>query len=156
MKDKEIAKKRRMLVLCFAAIAGISYVMDNVVIARSASVYPTVFWPSSTKIERGDYVTFDFQHELIKGGRPYKLTKRVACLPGEELKLVGDHHYCNGKRLGKVLKFGTTGTPLTAFEYAGKIPDGMVFVEAEHPNSFDSRYWGFIAKEGLKRMTPIL
>lgn len=153
--DKLPTKTTIKLAVLLMFVGLISYLMDHVVIARSASVDPSVFWPTSGKIERGDYVTFDFQHELIKGGRPYKLTKRVACLPGEQLILKGEYHYCNGKKLGRVLMFGESGVPLPAFEYSGNVPDGKVFLSGEHPSSFDSRYWGFISISELSKMKPI-
>lgn len=37
----------------------------------------------------------------------------------------------------------------------GVIPSGMALVVADHPGSFDSRYFGFVPLDSLQRVEPL-
>ena len=37
----------------------------------------------------------------------------------------------------------------------GVVPPGMALVLADHPGSFDSRYFGFVPLESLQRVKPV-
>ena len=47
------------------------------------------------------------------------------------------------------------GRPMPSALRAGVIPPGMALVLADHPGSFDSRYFGLVPLEGLQRVEPI-
>jgi len=36
-----------------------------------------------------------------------------------------------------------------AFSFSGKVPDGALFVVGDSPDSYDSRYFGFLRKEDV-------
>ena len=83
----------------------------------------------------------------FKNGEPQRVTKRVGCSAGEELSREGRDFYCNGDFLGKAKEFSLKGERLTAFIYAGTVPEGKMFVASDHKDSYDSRYFGFIDKK---------
>ena len=37
----------------------------------------------------------------------------------------------------------------------GVVPPGMALVLADHPGSFDSRYFGFVPLDSLQRIKPV-
>ena len=49
------------------------------------------------------------------------------------------------------------GKKLTAFKYAGTVPEGKMFLTGSHKDSYDSRYFGFIdGKDILYVAYPII
>lgn len=48
------------------------------------------------------------------------------------------------------------GRPMSAALTPGVIPSGMALVLADHPGSFDSRYFGFVPLDSLQRVKPLL
>ena len=77
------------------------------------------------------------------GLRP--LLKRLAALPGDfvdpatsPIRAVDSH--------------GRSMSPALA---PGVVPPGMALVLADHPGSFDSRYFGFVPLESLQRVKPV-
>lgn len=77
------------------------------------------------------------------GLRP--LLKRLAALPGDFVNpyaspiCVVDSH---------VRSLSPTLVPAV-------VPSGMALVLAEHPGSFDSRYFGFVPLDSLQRVKPV-
>ena len=77
------------------------------------------------------------------GLRP--LLKRLAALPGDfvdpsafPIRAVDSH----GRSISPALM-------------SGVVPPGMALVLADHPGSFDSRYFGFVPLESLQRVKPV-
>jgi len=80
------------------------------------------------------------------GLRP--LLKRLAALPGEfvdpaafPIRAVDSH----GRSMSPALIAWTPGV----------VPSGMALVLADHPGSFDSRYFGFVPLDSLQRVEPV-
>jgi type IV secretory pathway protease TraF len=97
-------------------------------------------------IDVGDYVELDFwgsqyypEHE--------KMVKKVACKEGMYLKVVGRDYYCNGVYLGRAKERDRYGKYVENFKYDGVIPEGYYFLLGTHPDSYDSRYYGFAPRE---------
>lgn len=111
--------------------------------------------------EKGELVSFCLEGEFAKlalergylepgscpsGLRP--LLKRLAALPGDSVKPSAfpirsvDSH---GRSMSSAL------VPVTP----GVVPPGMALVLADHPGSFDSRYFGFVPLDSLQRVEPI-
>lgn len=136
-----------LLVLAGAQLPG------RIAITQSASVYHRVFFVSKLtgKIERNQYVIFSLQHPLVNEGKIESITKKVACIEGDELKITIDKDfYCNDVFLGKAKDFSLKGEKLVFFMFNGIIPQDKMFVMGEHKDSFDSRYWGLLDVKDVK------
>lgn len=77
------------------------------------------------------------------GLRP--LLKRLAALPGDSVDPYS-HPIC------AVDSHGRSMAPALV---PGVVPPGMALVLADHPGSFDSRYFGFVPLDSLQRVKPI-
>ncbi|MBD5646485.1 MAG: conjugative transfer signal peptidase TraF [Desulfovibrio sp.] len=93
------------------------------------------------------------------GLRP--LLKRVAALPGDEVLVTSDGIFTVSKTDKKFWR-----TPLRRHDAKGRelpesalrsgaIPQDMTLVLAEHPGSFDGRFFGLVPLASLQRVEPI-
>ncbi len=142
-----------MLVIAIGATVAI--VEPNLAASMTASVKYRLFWIDEGPGVKGDYVTFEKGHPLLKDGTPKMLTKRIACVAGETLSFDGHRHLCGEEVLGVVLDRTHEGKKLDPFVFNGVIPDGMVFVAGDHERSFDSRYFGFVAQRETTKLRGI-
>jgi len=118
-------------------------------------------------IRRGDYVSFTLSHPLA-GPKPVKVTKEALCLPGDRIDWIekpspmhpgewDGWYYCNGKLLGISKPYGHNGQKLEHWRpLIRTIPAGMIYVGSSHASGFDSRYYGPVEIERLKRMEKLL
>ncbi len=104
------------------------------------------FWKTDTVPQKGDYLTFCLNHPLL-GNEDRTVTKKIACAAGSHLEMKNRIFYCDGRPLGMAKEFSLNGDPMPLFSWNGVIPDGKVFLTGSHPDSFDSRYWGFFDLE---------
>jgi conjugative transfer signal peptidase TraF len=108
--------------------------------------------------ERGDYAAFCLEGEFAElarergylqagscpsGLRP--LLKIVAALPGDPVP--GDPAVRPADSLGR---------PLPSILQESVVPPGMALLLAEHPGSFDSRYFGPVPLASLRKTEPVL
>ena len=77
------------------------------------------------------------------GLRP--LLKRLAALPGDSV----DPYSL------PICAVDSHGRPMSPALAPGVVPPGMALVLADHPGSFDSRYFGFVPLESLQRVKPV-
>ena len=121
---------------------------------------------SSGPIRKGDYVMFLLSHPLA-GPRPVNVTKQALCLPGERIAMIekpsmtpgtwDGWYYCNERLLNISKPVGRNGMKLDHWQpKLGTIPESFIFVGSSHPDVFDSRYYGPVAIERLKRMEKVL
>lgn len=107
---------------------------------------------------KGDLVTFclDGEYAALARERGYleagscpsglrPLLKRLAGLPGDHIE---------GGSLA-VRTVDSQGRPMPSAPLPGVIPSGMALVLADHPGSFDSRYFGFVPLDSLQRVEPV-
>ena len=107
---------------------------------------------------KGDLVAFCLEGEFAQlalergylepgscpsGLRP--LLKRLSGLPG-----AGVNPYAS-----PICTEDSHGRPMSAALTPGVIPSGMALVLADHPGSFDSRYFGFVPLDSLQRVKPL-
>jgi conjugative transfer signal peptidase TraF len=107
---------------------------------------------------RGDYAAFCLEGEFadlarergylqagscLSGLRP--LLKKVAGLPGDPIP--GDLAVRPADSLGRALP---------SLPPEGAVPPGMALLLAEHPGSFDSRYFGPVPLASLRKTEPVL
>ncbi|MDK9702557.1 MAG: signal peptidase I [Sulfuritalea sp.] len=79
--------------------------------------------------------------------RPYiteerLMGKRVAGLPGDRYRVERLAFYVNGTPAGKLNLCQTKYLPRYCDDREGVVPPDSLLMMADHPNSFDSRYWG--------------
>lgn len=107
---------------------------------------------------KGDLVTFCLEGEYAalarergyleagscpSGLRP--LLKRLAGLPGDHIE---------ADSLA-VRALDSQGRPMPSVPLPGVIPPGLALVLADHPGSFDSRYFGLVPLDSLQRVEPV-
>lgn len=108
--------------------------------------------------ERNDLVSFCLEGEFAElalergylepgscpsGLRP--LLKRLAALPGD---FVGPSSF-------PIRSVDSHERPMSPALVPGVVPPGKALVLADHPGSFDSRYFGFVPLEALQRVEPV-
>lgn len=141
-----------MLGLCVAWTAGLR-------LNATASLPRGLYLLCQGMPERGEYAAFCLSGEFAElarergylqagscpsGLRP--LLKRVAALPGDNVDtsaltlLAADSH----------------GRPLPSILHSGPVPSGMALLLADHPGSFDGRYFGLVPLDQLQRVRPFL
>lgn len=107
-------------------------------------------------IRHGNYFLLEMpETELYAGG--LKAVKRIACMEGQRLKTSEEYgriiYYCDDKSIAILDIFkDSNGSPLKFFSYDGVIPEGYIFMLGNMAKSYDSRYWGLLAVENLKRL----
>ena len=107
---------------------------------------------------KGDLVSFCLEGEFaaLAGERGYLLAgscpsglrpllKRVAGLPGDTVDL---------ESLA-LRSADSAGRPMPSVLEGGTIPPGLALVLADHPGSFDSRYFGLVPLNSLQRVEPV-
>ena len=107
---------------------------------------------------KGDLVAFCLEGEFAQlalergylepgscpsGLRP--LLKRLSGLPGDVV-----NPYAS-----PICTEDSHGRPMSAALTPGVVPSGMALVLADHPGSFDSRYFGFVPLDSLQRVKPL-
>lgn len=86
----------------------------------------------------------DFENPYVEMGK--KLVKQVTCPSGSVLETKNLEYYCNGHLIATALEKDSQGREIKHFTFTGSVPNDMLFVTGENPKSYDSRYFGFIAK----------
>ena len=91
--------------------------------------------------KRGDLVAFQW-----KGGLGYvagvTMIKRIAATGGEMVVRDGQTFFVNGDAVASAIERTKAGKTIQAAA-GGRVPDGQLFVVANHPASLDSRYADF-------------
>ena len=108
--------------------------------------------------QKNDLVSFCLQGEFAElalergylepgscpsGLRP--LLKRLAGLPGDSVD----------PSAFPIRSVDSHRRPMSPALAPGVVPPGMALVLADHPGSFDSRYFGFVPLESLQRVEPL-
>ena len=97
----------------------------------------------------GEYAALALERGYLRAGscpsglRP--IFKRLAAVPGDSVALDAL----------SVRATDSQGRPMPSALQGGVIPPGMALVLADHPGSFDSRYFGLVPLESLQRVEPV-
>ena len=102
--------------------------------------YRVFFCLKGLEVTRGDFVSFTDHGTAYFGNLSY--TKRLSGLPGDQIRRTRHQLFINDKPVGTLRSATRDGKPLSPLK-AKRIPEGYVFVSADHPRSFDSRYEEF-------------
>jgi len=104
-------------------------------------------------IARNDLVAFEYV-----GTNPYdprlRWVKRAAGVAGDVVTVEGRKFFVNGKEMGTAKEYGKRGAlkgKTLELGPTGVIPEGHIYVQADHPDSLDSRYalMGWVAEERI-------
>jgi signal peptidase I/conjugal transfer pilin signal peptidase TrbI len=160
----ELVPDPKRVAVCLAAVSALAFgllVPERIVVAISPSLDHRIFVVvrefSPDEIRKGDYVVFTVQSHYIKNGLPSRLLKKVSCISGEMLETKAREYYCDGEYLGMAKRYSLKGEPVNSFVYSGTVPEGMLFVTGSNPDSFDSRYLGFIERRNVEGIAhPLL
>lgn len=167
--DQKVHPRRFWLALCITVpLATITWqAIPAVIIVMSPSIDAWAVRTVPGAIRKGDLVMFALSHP-IAGPRPVSITKRAMCMPGERLREVERHsvfdgrvtnssYYCGNVLLGISRPMGRNGQRLDHLRWGDHvIPKGYVYVGSDHPEGFDSRYFGPMRIERLTRMERVL
>ncbi len=153
-------KKRSAFLAAVSALIFGLLLPGRIVVAISPSLDHRVFVLTKSfapdEIRKGDYVVFTVHSHYIKNGKPSRLLKKVSCISGEKLEVKTRDYYCDGEYLGTAKQYSLKGELVDAFIYSGPVPEGMVFVTGNNPDSFDSRYLGFIERRNVEGIAHTL
>lgn len=148
-------RARRILAAVFAlgTLPALLWLAHTRLLASAGESTPYTLWlRADGPPGRDDWVRFDLSHPLVG---TVNVIKQVRCVPGDRLEADGVSVRCAGATLG-VLKTRTRdGRPLTPFRWDGPVPEGSLWVQNGHPDSFDSRYYGFVETSRVTRWRPL-
>ncbi|HQS84678.1 MAG: signal peptidase I [Alphaproteobacteria bacterium 16-39-46] len=111
--------------------------------------YRAFFCIPNLKANRGDFVCLKGHETIYAPG--LSLTKRLVGLPGDSIEIRNGSLFVEGKKVGPLQPQTKDGKSLTSLK-AHIVPKGFVFLSADHPRSFDSRYeeFGFVNEKCIK------
>ena len=127
-------------------------------ISTTDSLGRTVFWMTDSMAIKGDYGLFTFPpHPYItaRGLEGQTFTKIVACVGGDRLERYGQEVFCNGRFLATIKTLDSAGQPLPDSQLPETIPEGMAFMLGTHASSGDSRYFGLVPLDKVKKVIPL-
>lgn len=107
------------------------------------SVY--IFNKRYSHVYNGDIVSFKLNIPNPYIPTDAKVIKKVFCKEGQYLTIEKTRISCDLITENiKQKDLDSKGRPLAPFNWQGVVPQGKFFAVAEHKDSFDSRYYGFI------------
>jgi len=111
---------------------------------------------------KGDFVTFSVPpalRTLVRGRQylppTYQLLKRIVAVAGDHVCINDRVYAVNNQVISSVAHVDAAGRSLVPVTYCGEVPQGHAFVASPPPSSLDSRYFGALPLDGLKRAYPL-
>lgn len=150
--------RRALFVVIWLALALVLLFCAGFRFNPTPSLPKGIYRIASGVPKKGELVSFCLESEFAElalergylepgscpsGLRP--LLKRLAGLPGD---------FVNPSAFS-IRSVDSQERPMPSVLASGIIPSGMALVLADHPGSFDSRYFGFVPLESLQRVEPI-
>jgi type IV secretory pathway protease TraF len=136
-----------VLILCGLISVPLIYLFRHLGINRSASVDFRFYWHKPiSKIVKGEYYLINYAGTEYTG----LITKKVVCLPSDELTRFKNDFLCNGEYVAKII---IEATP-EGKDYPQYYPDDSFkgyFVVGDSVDSYDSRYFGVLPVTDFKR-----
>lgn len=160
-KLSSLNTKQRLFVIGTLVVASViaSFTFPKFfVISLTGSLSKRLYWLDRdvTCVKRGDYVLFTHSNVATQF-KEQTMVKLVRCDEGDDLEVDKNKVLtCNGEYIGRAKDSALNGTRLQNFVWNGKVPAGMFLPMGEHKDSYDGRYYGFIAKvKVLKKAHPV-
>lgn len=160
MNKKEIKYHQRMMWLCIIAAILISYFywfkplvsfaydpqnekcLPDIRLSLLVHLHPA-------KIERGDYVFWRPSGALNYIKQQFVL-KQVSGVPGDRLMIKNGAIKINGMVVAQGFPLiDSKKIDIASYVLDEVIPDGYVFMTGTHPQSNDSRYWGYLSVKDI-------
>ena len=150
--------RRGLFAVLWLLVAGLLAYASGLRVNPTPSLPKGVYRIVPGEPAKGDFVTFCLRGEFAElakergylqagscenGLRP--LLKRLAGIPGDHID-AGSLAVRTVDSQGRPMPF--------AFRF-GVTPPGMALVLADHPGSFDSRYFGLVPLDSLQRVEPV-
>lgn len=176
MRTTQVALKRFFILLGFLFVPySAYYAQDGRLLQNGTPSVPTgLYWHShevSGPLERGDLVAYQFTLPQWVQDRQWthmnhrtRLLKRVVGLPGDRVEIrvregLEEVFLCSPsgdcELVATRLPTDRKGEPWPKYP-EGEIPADHLFLLAEHPVSFDSRYFGPVSVNGVEGvLTPM-
>lgn len=156
-----LSKKQRFAVLGIIVLVSVAFsfsVPTLFAVSLTASLGKRVYWldKNVSSIKRGDYVIYRHSN-IATQFKEQSMIKLIRCDEGDELEVDRNKVLtCNGEYIGRAKETALNGTKLQNFVWHGQIPAGMFLPMGEHKDSYDGRYYGFIAKVNvLEKAHPV-
>lgn len=153
-KSKSLIFVRNLLIVAVCCLVAY-YITQHLRVPLTHSLSKRVFWAigydPNGNVRTGRYIIFD-QFVPAPHSRVVRFIKRAGCTSGETLKVEKDYYFCNGEYIGHAKRKSLKGDPLTPFVFNGTVPEGVVFAIGDHPDSYDSRYVGFISHHRVQEV----
>jgi conjugative transfer signal peptidase TraF len=114
--------------------------------------------PVDERLARGVLVSIDApasvramvrKRDYLRAGE--RFFKRILAVPGDSVCLDGARFEVNGKTIGPVFKEDRLGRPLPVSLFCGTVPKDTFWVGSFYERSFDSRYFGPVARRDLRQ-----
>lgn len=155
--------RRQLLILAVALVLVIPELCltlpRHFCVALPPSLFHKLFWidMDTSTILRGDYVLF-MHRDMATRGRSMPMLKLVGCNAGDVLTVDNiKRYYCNGEYIGRAKDRALNGQLLRNFAWNGPVPPGMFLPMGQHADSYDGRYYGFIAKSRvISKAHPVI
>lgn len=113
-------------------------------------IVKTKFDANAIKI--GDLITFRnrFGDRYVANNQLF--VKKIVCEEGDKIRKEGNNFLCNNNIVAIALDRDSKNRKIESFDLKGikKVQRNKFFVTAQHPKSYDSRYYGFIDKDEIK------
>lgn len=142
---------RSLLILLFAVLwlDFLSDIASEYTFNMTESVDGKIFkLRPDLQVQKQTTVMFEWDDPILPAGVDF-MTKHVLCFPGDILKRDGLTFYCNGEMISRAKLKTKTGDPLTVFDWTeGPVPQDVFFAGTDHPDGYDSRYYGFVPLDG--------
>ena len=147
-------KRTSILILgtCLVLVLGFVLSQTTLTINQSPSLsYKAFLCFKNLTPQKGDFISIERHPTAYFDGLHY--TKCLAGLPGEKIRISDKQVSIDGSLIGVLRSTTRDGKPLHPLKTT-TIPKGYVFVSADNPSSFDSRYEEFgLVKESCIRGT---
>lgn len=148
-RTKALALVALLMGVCVVGATTTRY-QFGVNLTESLSDWGYLVDTENTAPKRGEYVQFyPPTNRFYPSRTPF--VKRVAGVPGDQVRLVGRDVYVAGELVGRAKPLSRDGRPLKPTA-EGIIPPGHYFVVGDHIDSFDSRYAdiGWIRRDRIR------
>jgi len=107
-------------------------------------------------VSKHDVVIFRWDDPALPVGVNH-MTKHVLCWSGDTLRRDGLAFYCNDKLITTAKTNTKTGDPLSIFGWTkGSVPKGFFFAGTNHPDGYDSRYYGLVPLKSATVLEKVL
>ena len=153
-----LPKTRQELTVLFCFCLGVSTLFyagtripERIAFSKTGSLSHRFFFFKDRfapdELTTGTYIITSIDSDIVAECRPCRVVKQIGCDEGDRLSVTGEgYFYCNESYLGFAKTHSKKGIAVEHFTYNGLVPEGKFFAVGSCPDSFDSRYIGFLNK----------